>query len=108
MQRKQRHDWDFSAMSFVAGHGWSITAGYLYDCAQSRRTSRSGYTNCPCCGDITVSDDESKPELCTLCFAEGCADDGSDMQCDAGETHAYCAACNAWCPEAAECPRTGR
>lgn len=34
----------------------------------------SGYTNCACrdCFDVTVSSDETKPELCSLCRETGC------------------------------------
>lgn len=42
----------------------------------------SGYTQCPCCGDDTVSSDVTKPELCELCEEAGCEPDGSDYcQC---------------------------
>lgn len=29
--------------------------------------AQSGYTICPQCGDVTVSSDTNKPELCSLC-----------------------------------------
>jgi hypothetical protein len=34
----------------------------------------SGYTNCACqdCPDITVSSDDTKPELCGECQEAGC------------------------------------
>lgn len=41
----------------------------------------SGYTQCPCCGDDTISSDMAKPELCELCEAAGCEIPTSD-DCD--------------------------
>lgn len=43
--------------------------------------STSGYTACPCCGYDTISDDMSKPELCSDCLEHGCAADGSTEGC---------------------------
>lgn len=35
----------------------------------------SGYTQCKCggCFDVTVSDDETVPELCSCCEEAGCS-----------------------------------
>lgn len=33
----------------------------------------SGYTSCTCCGDDTVSADQARPELCSLCIDAGCS-----------------------------------
>lgn len=34
--------------------------------------AESGYTECLCCGDVTVSSDVTRPELCELCEEAGC------------------------------------
>lgn len=43
----------------------------------------SGYTHCKCedCFDITVSDDDTKPELCSLCEEAGCSGEEGDECC---------------------------
>jgi hypothetical protein len=43
----------------------------------------AGYTHCACrdCFDETVSSDETKPELCSLCEEAGCDADG-ESECE--------------------------
>lgn len=43
----------------------------------------AGYTHCACrdCFDETVSSDETKPELCSLCEEAGCDADGKSECC---------------------------
>lgn len=45
-----------------------------------RARAHSGYTQCPCCGEDTMSSDMSKPELCELCEEAGCDSDGTDCE----------------------------
>ncbi len=42
--------------------------------------STSGYTQCPCCGDDTVSSDMGAPELCELCTEAACEPEDDDCQ----------------------------
>lgn len=39
----------------------------------------SGYTTCPRCGELTVSSDDTRPELCL-----GCDPDGAETKLRAG------------------------
>jgi len=46
----------------------------------------SGYTDCPCCGDVTVSSDVGKPELCELCEEAGCDPGDGPEGCQRNDT----------------------
>jgi hypothetical protein len=46
--------------------------------------TNSGYTQCECCGDDTISSDMSKPEPCELCAEAGCSMEEGDV-CERSE-----------------------